>query len=520
MQTIPGSVIRNPLHQNEKFIGRIRSPSPVVELTNKPDMMKDKLYKMFALPVLVAIFFVSTSSCKEDDAGPVLTVSESEREILAEGDTFEITVTSNENWRIANPSAGWLLISKTSGNSGTYTIELSAGVNDTGITRTAVLTINADNGQARRLLVSQPVRLYPSYNTSPKPPDATGMGSTMVELAAKMHLGLNIGNTFEAPGGETGWGSPVITEDFIKFVKQQGFNAIRLPAAWDWHHVDNKTTAHIDENWMNRVKEVIGYCVNNDMYVLLNVHWDGGWLENNCTPDKKDFVNAKQKAYWEQIATAMRDFDEHLLFASANEPNADDATKMGVLLSYHQTFVNAVRSTGGRNTYRALVLQGSSEFISVNDFPADPTPNRIMYEEHNYTPFQFCGLGDDVSWGKMFYYWGAGHHSTIDPDRNATWGEEEEHIQYFKKIKEQFVDKGIPVLMGEYGAFRRSVGPKGPLDLDVHNDAIDYWITFVTKQAKANGIVPFWWDTGGVLDRSNLTVKDERTLNAIIAGSK
>jgi endoglucanase len=271
---------------------------------------------------------------------------------------------------------------------------------------------------------------------------------------------------------------------------------------------------------MNRVKEVIGYCVNNDMYVLLNVHWDGGWLENNCTPDKKDFVNAKQKAYWEQIATAMRDFDEHLLFASANEPNADDATKMGVLLSYHQTFVNAVRSTGGRNTYRALVLQGSSEFISVNDFPTDPTPNRIMYEEHNYTPFQFCGLGDDVSWGKMFYYWGAGHHSTIDPDRNATWGEEEEHIQYFKKIKEQFVDKGIPVLMGEYGAFRRSVGPKGPLDLDVHNDAIDYWITFVTKQAKANGIVPFWWDTGGVLDRSNLTVKDERTLNAIIAGSK
>jgi endoglucanase len=144
--------------------------------------------------------------------------------------------------------------------------------------------------------LSQVSQVYPSYNTSPQPPDATGMSSTPVELAAEMHLGWNLGNTFEAPGGETGWGSPVITEDFIKFVKQKGFNAIRIPCAWDWHHVDDRATAHIDLNWLNRVKEVVGYCVNNDMYVLLNVHWDGGWLENNCTPNKKDSVNAKQKA--------------------------------------------------------------------------------------------------------------------------------------------------------------------------------------------------------------------------------
>jgi aryl-phospho-beta-D-glucosidase BglC (GH1 family) len=83
------------------------------------------------------------------------------------------------------------------------------------------------------------------------------------------------------------------------------------------------------------------------MYVLLNIHWDGGWLEQNCTVAKKDSVNAKQKAFWEQIATTMRDFDEHLMFASANEPNTNsDTTQMAALMSYHQTFVNAVRSTG------------------------------------------------------------------------------------------------------------------------------------------------------------------------------
>jgi endoglucanase len=479
--------------------------------------MKKRLLCRFFF--LVSLLFIA--ACDEDDKPAELNVSVSELSIASEGGNADFTVFCNDSWRISNAS-NWLEVSQASGGSGNFTIELTAGENTTGQTRTATLTVTSDNGQARRISVMQDAELYPSYNTSPKPPDATGMSSTPVELAAKMHLGWNLGNTFEAPGGETGWGSPVITEDFIKFVKQNGFNAIRIPCAWDWHHVDDPTTAHIDEDWMARVKEVVGYCVNNDMYVLLNIHWDGGWLENNCTPEKKDSVNAKQKAYWEQIATAMRDFDEHLMFASANEPNADDVTETGVLLSYHQTFVDAVRSTGGRNAYRTLVIQGSTELMNVSSFPTDPTPNRMMFEAHNYTPFQFCALSEDVSWGNMAYYWGKDYQSSIEPERNFTaeWGDENAQINGFKLLKEKFVDKGIPVLMGEYGAYRRGGSQNIPKDLDMHNDAVDHWITFVTKHAKENGIIPFWWDTGGALDRNNYSVKDQRTIDAIIAGGQ
>jgi hypothetical protein len=284
--------------------------------------------------------------------------------------------------------------------------------------------------------------------------------------------------------------------------------------------VDNTATAHIDTNWLNRVKEVVGYCVNNDMYVLLNIHWDGGWLDENCKPNKKDSVSAKVKAFWEQIGTTMRDFDEHLMFASCNEPTTNNAEEMNVLLSYHKTFIDAIRSTGGKNTYRCLVIQGSSELISVNAFPTDPTPNKLMYEEHNYTPYQFTLMDGDANWGKMFYYWGAGHHSTIEPDRNPNWGEESEHTKYFDKIKSMFIDKNIPVLMGEYGAYRRGGSRNIPKDLDTHNDAVDYWITYVTRQAITHGVKPFFWDTGGALDRQNNTVKDQRTIDALIAGSK
>jgi len=360
--------------------------------------------------------------------------------------------------------------------------------------------------------------IYPSYNISPKVPDTTGMSNTAAQQAAHIKLGWNIGNTMEAPGSETGWGNPLITEDYIKLVKQSGFNGIRIPCAWN-QYSDTKS-AKIQDAWLNRVKQVVQYCVKNDMYVLLNIHWDGGWLENNCTTAKKDSVNARQKAFWEQIATTMRDFDEHLMFASANEPSTNDAAQMAVLLSYHQTFVNAVRSTGGRNAYRILIVQGPGTDIAktnklMGSLPKDEVADRLMVEVHYYSPFNFCLMEKDESWGHMFYYWGSGHHSLSDTSRNPTYGEEAEVKSSFQLMKAKFVDKGIPVIMGEYGAYRRAA----PKDLAVHNDAVDYWIKFTTREAIANGLKPFFWDIGVAIDRRNNKILDQRTINALVAGA-
>jgi endoglucanase len=372
--------------------------------------------------------------------------------------------------------------------------------------------------------VTQQTTIFPSYNTNPKPPDASSMGSTAVQLAAKFKLGWNIGNTLEAIGGETAWGNPLISENYIKFVKQNGFNAIRLPCSWDKYA--NRATAKIDPVWLNRVKEVVQYCISNDIYVLLNIHWDGGWLDENINRKKQDSIKARQKAYWEQIATTMRDFDEHLMFASANEPPVDNADQMDILVSYHQAFVNAVRSTGGRNAYRVLVVQGPSTDIEKTDelmskLPSDDLAGRIMVEVHYYSPSQFCILTDgDASWGKMFYYWGAAYHSSIEPDRNATWGEESFVNNTFAKMKTKFIDKEIPVILGEYGTYRRDGSAHVPKDLPTHNNAVDHWLTYITKQAVANGMKPFFWDTGGALDRRNMTIKDQRTIDALIAGGK
>jgi hypothetical protein len=154
----------------------------------------------------------------------------------------------------------------------------------------------------------------------------------------------------------------------------------------------------------------------------------------------------------------------------------------------------------------------------MNTLPTDTVPNRFMVEIHNYTPFQFTLMDGDATWGDMFYYWGNGYHSTIEPERNATWGDESYIVAEFQKMKTKFVDNGIPVIMGEYGAYRRGNSANVPLDLEKHNASVDYWLTFNTQKAIENGIIPFFWDTGGALNRSNNTVKDQRTIDALIAG--
>ena len=480
-------------------------------------------------PMIVGFFMavLSLMSCKKKDGvAAELSVSPGAITFPGEGGASDITVSSNAAWSVNNPLSSWLQIDKTKGTGGSVTIQVKTlGENGTGAGRSGYLDISSSNGQSRRVKVTQAPTLYPSYNTSPKAPDATGMSSTAVQLAAKMHMGINFGNTMESPV-EGEWTSKV-TESYVKFVKQIGFNAVRIPCNWHWSHLSDPAKAKIDPAWLNRVKEVVGWCVANDMYVMLNAHGDNGWLENNVNAAKKDSVNAMQKALWEQIATTMRDFDEHLIFAGANEPAAKTAEQMSILNTYHQTFINAVRSTGGRNSSRVLVVQGPSTdsyltYDLMNTLPVDPVPNRLMVEVHCYSPAQFNILTDgDVSWGNMVYYWGAGNHSTIEPDRNATYGEEAALTDELGKMK-KFVDKGIPVVLGEYASWRRTAGISKfvPKDLVMHNKSVEDWATFATKTARANGLLPFWWETGFTLDRAKNVVKDQALLDAIIAGYK
>lgn len=372
---------------------------------------------------------------------------------------------------------------------------------------------------------------YPSYNTSPIAADSSGMSSNATQLAAKIKLGINIGNTMESwcriNPSETCWGNPAVTAAYIKLMKDSGFDAIRIPLAWEQYA--NAANGKISDAWLDRVKAVVQMAVDNGLYVIVNIHWDGGWLERNISEASKVRTNAKQKAYWEQIATKLRDFDEHVMFASANEPSLNTAVLEPVLASYHKTFVDAVRSTGGRNAYRVLVVQGLATDIDLtmnywSGMPADTVADRQMMEVHYYPGF-FSNKGEDDANGLMECYWGNGYHSTTDTTRNADnfWRDEEEAFtdSQFARMKTQFVDQGVPVLLGEFAAMLRS--PQTCAEYDLHLASREYFWKYVTKSAVEHGLMPIAWEVGKaegyLIDRYTPAVHDTQVVDAMLVGS-
>jgi endoglucanase len=347
---------------------------------------------------------------------------------------------------------------------------------------------------------------------------------TAKQIASRMKVGINLGNTLEAICDENAWGGGHTSQRLIDSLKASGFNTVRLPVAWFCHSDTVKSV--IDKDWMARVKEIVDYCMKDSLYIVLNMHWDKGWLENRINEANQAIVNKRQHAYWTQIANYFKDYDEHLLFAGTNEPNAHDLDGMDILLTYHQTFIDAVRATGGNNSSRTLIIQGPSTDIEntnkyMDKMPVDKIANRLMAEVHYYTPYQFCLMKEDADWGKVFYYWGKGNHSTTDMDHNATHSEEDVLDKNFESMKTKFVDKGIPVIIGEYGAYKRGNEVVGKKNQELHNASVEAYHRCVIKSALSKGIIPYFWDTpNGLFDRNTGKVLDRGVLNAIMQGAK
>ena len=474
----------------------------------------------------VFITLFSISSCKKTKVdSPQLSVANITDTIPAGGGTKSLSFTGNSAWNIDTTGIGWLKLSQISGNSGDATITLTAPANNTGISRTVLLKLNAVNGQSRRITVLQAPVIFASYNTSPKAPDATGMGSTAMEINSKIKMGMNIWNTMEAPGGETGWGSPVITQSFIDSLKKAGFNAIRLPVGYLNQGHMNKTTGKINDAWLNRIKAVVQYCVNDGMYVLINRHHDGG--DCTLTGANLDTSNAFHKAIWEQVATTLRDFDEHVMFASLNEPAATNLPTATVLYDYHQIFIDAVRSTGGKNAYRTLVLQAPNTSLDLMNYyapgaipglPADKVPNRLMLEFHWYTPPNFCILGADASWGKEWRYWGKNHKSLTDPEHNSSPDFEEAYMeQNMQWAKKAYVDKNIPVLIGEFGVEYHAGNCPTPADSILSLTSTAHFFGHMVRTARANGMSAFLW--AGVINRQTEKIDNKQQLDSLRSGA-
>ncbi len=346
---------------------------------------------------------------------------------------------------------------------------------------------------------------------------------TTMEIVKDMGMGINLGNTLESCGTwidsssvtnyETAWGSPVITEAMIKGYYDAGYGVLRVPVAWS-NMMAADYTIHPD--YIARTKEIVGWALDAGLYVILNIHYDSGWWTDFPT-DKANCME-KYVRVWEQLSEAFGEYDEHLMFESLNEEGGWDslwnrysgsidgkAESYGLLNEINQTFVDTVRDSGGNNAQRHLLIAGYNTDVDLTcdamfKMPKD-SANRLAVSVHYYTPSTFCILTEDASWGKA----------------RTEWGNEKdiaEMNKYMDKLKTTFVDKGYPVIIGEYGV---AVENKT-------REMINLYVTTVCEAIYTRDMCPVLWSTtGNFYDRTNCTVYDtelNQAMRGIVAADK
>lgn len=338
---------------------------------------------------------------------------------------------------------------------------------------------------------------------------------TSQQLVEDMTFGWNLGNTLDVCQAdrdgdgkinehveagekvdETLWGNPKATKELFTSLKKNGVNAVRIPVTWRDHMDSN---GNIDREWMDRVQQVVDYAYSQGMYVIINVHHDGGgdpkfgaWIIEESQKDYNTFLK-KYKNVWKQIAERFKNYSDYLIFESMNEVgfdtlyNKNKADAYNLINKINQDFVDIIRATGGNNAKRHLLIAGYYTDIertcdSLYKMPDDKA-ERCILSVHYYTPWDFCTCDIKHTWGTNSEVW---QMETL-----------------IGKMKKNFVDKGIPVIIGEYAASGSDLS------------SCIFFIEKLNKLCSDYGIATFIWDNGRQVNRKTYKWRTPQYLEAL-----
>lgn len=335
-----------------------------------------------------------------------------------------------------------------------------------------------------------------------------------MDVVSNMKLGWNIGNTLDSTNDrlvrvepaykfETSWGNPKVTQELIDTILDSGFNVVRIPVSWT-NHLAEGPDYLIVESWMDRVQEVVDYAYNKGAYVILNLHHED-W--NYPYYDNEEAACAQMRAVWSQIAERFKDYDEHLIFEGQNEPRkvgtdvewtGGDQEGWDVVNATNLAFVETVRASGGSNPYRILMIPGYAAncTVGIRHIELPENDDRIVVSVHAYEPYAFA----------------------LDTAGRSEWNEDTEAIDtLMSTLKELYIDKGVPVIIGEFGAMNKD-----------NESERAKWAEYYVRAAAQIGVPCIWWDNGlfegegerfGLFDRHTYECKYPELLEALKRGT-
>jgi aryl-phospho-beta-D-glucosidase BglC (GH1 family) len=422
---------------------------------------------------------------KNVDYSPTLT----DGKFSAAGGQATITVTTNDNID-ATTDATWITEIKIVRGSlpmADAKVLFSIAKNS-GYERTGTITIKLNN------LVETVSITQAADENAGKVPD------NVVDIAKWLGMGWNLGNQMDANSNgvssETAWGNPVATQALFTKLKAMGYSTVRIPVTW-LGHIGAAPNYTIEESWLNRVAEIVGYAENAGLNAIVNIHHDGAdtanWLniKDAATNSSTDTTIKNQiKAMWTQIANKFKEKGTFLIFETFNEiqdggwgwgdNRTDGGKQYTVLNEWNQTAVDAIRATGGANATRYIGVPGYSTnadlTIDYLKLPTDPA-NHLLVAIHFYDYYEY-------TLNNIYSEWGHTGKSGVTYANHK----ESDVVATLDKIKAAFIDKGTPVYFGEIGCVRR--------DTDRAESFRKYYLEYVIKAATDRNIPCIYWDNG------------------------
>ena len=460
--------------------------------------MKKFLYILAALAVFVA--------CGGDDVEspqllPLkLNVDKTELLFTEAGGSLEFKVTAQDNPNLS-PWDDWYTVKKGPWSSHEAVVTVTAQANQTTEERTSKISVVSGD---QKLYVELKQAAGSSGNTGgtttepvPEPTDSPAW-----KAAQKLGIGWNLGNHFDAHNngvsGETFWGNPKATQETFNKVKAAGFSTVRIPVTW-MGHIGEAPEYKIEDAWLDRVAEVVGYAENAGLNVILNMHHDGAdsayWLDIKTAalnPAVHQQIMDQITAMWSQIAWKFQDKGDFLIFEAFNEihdggwgwgANRNDSGKQYKCLNeWNQAFVGAVRGSGGQNNMERLLgipayCTNADLAIETLELPEDYLEGRLMVSVHCYDPYDYTLPAKVSEWGH-----------TARASNKVAGDNEGDLRKTFVKLYEHFIAKGIPVYLGEFGCVNRSTAREQAFQ--------QYYLKYYAKLSKVYGIPSVIWDNG------------------------
>ena len=427
----------------------------------------------------------------------VLAISPEVIEAEAAGGVFKVNAVCGEKPYIVGQS-DWCEVTPSSVMNNACELTVNVSANDTYEPRSVQFSVVCAD-MKKYLKVNQAAAQEDlSFLDTPALPD-----NNAISLSRKLGYGWNLGNQMDAMvggvSGETYWGNEKCTQATFDNLKSKGFSTVRIPVTWMGHIGDAPEYA-VETAWLDRVAEIAGYAKKAGLNAIVNVHHDdspeSGWLcvhKAASDADYKKDMMARYKALWEQVARKFAEEGEWLIFEGYNELQdggwgfggnlTDGGKQYAVINEIAQTFVTTVRAAGGKNADRYLSILGYSANPSLTAsnlvLPTDSAADRLIVSVHFYDPSGYA-LGQNSAYTE----WGhTGADGKKDPNHS-----EKNVIETFRMLKDKYLDKNIPVYIGECGAVNR--------DDERAKSFQRYWFEFVFKAAREYGLCPIVWDNG------------------------